>query len=97
MSNELGTLREEVEGPHKHRQQELGIDVKREPLPVPSLYPPVAWTVLRPSIGHTEPTLPPRQPVLLSSRLALKMTLGMTKKMTKSECHSGLNSYRLED
>lgn len=35
------------------------------------------------------------KPVLLYTCLALKMTLAMTKKMAKSECHSGLNSYHL--
>ena len=75
---------------YKYHQQRQGIKIKLEPPPRASLYPPMAWTVLGASVVYTELILPPREPILLYSCLALRMTLAVTKAMTKSKCHSGL-------
>lgn len=75
---------------YRCHQQGLGIKIKLEQPPGASVYPPVAWTVLGASMVYTELTLPPGEPILLYSCLALRITLAVTKSMTKSKCHSGL-------
>lgn len=72
------------------RQQGLGIKIKLEQPPGASVYRPVAWTVLGSSMVYTELTLPPGEPILLYSCLALRIALAGTKSMMKSKCHSGL-------